>query len=97
MGRGIGVSAYRRGQKRVGVWAFGKDTKPLVNMEVALEQELFNTFENNVVVSVDPFRKLEVYQEQKAASRRRRHADTPTRQHVLIRGSAYRRQERKQQ
>jgi hypothetical protein len=35
----IGVSAYRRGQKRVGVWAFGKDTKPLVNMEVALEQE----------------------------------------------------------
>jgi hypothetical protein len=54
----IGVSAYRRGQKRVGVWAFGKDTKPLVNMEVALEQEIFNTFENNVVYFRRSFSKI---------------------------------------
>jgi hypothetical protein len=52
----IGGSAYRRwgrAYRRLRVWPFGKDTKPLVKMGVAREQEEYNTFINNVMGSVE--------------------------------------------
>ena len=60
--RRFGGWACRRGQKRIGVSACGKDTTSSIKMGVALAQKECNTFAKNVMDCVKHFRELDVYQ-----------------------------------